>query len=316
MTAKCKVTVIVPAYNAEALIGPCLSSLLNQTYPSCSYEVIVVDNGSSDDTASVVNEYPVELLFERNRQSSYAARNLGIEAAKGDMVLFTDADCRPKNDWIERIIAAFDDKSVAGVGGQIIDAPATNEIDRFIGELNPLNNARMLNDTYHVSIVTANAAYRKRVLESVDGFDDSMTTGGDIDLAWRIQRQQLGRIVYVAEAQVIHQHRSTLKGMYRMFQRYGYCSAIMSGRYQDDKSYPQTPSWQVRKTLRQLRALGTYLLSFVNRVVIKSGQSPYERRKPLYYFVAEAGNLGGRIRGIIETRFYRKNTNSNSEKLT
>jgi GT2 family glycosyltransferase len=171
-----------------------------------------------------------------------------------------------------------------------------------------LRNDQRLDESHYAAIVTANAAYRKSVLELVGGFDDRMRTGGDIDLAWRVQRQKLGDVVYVPEAVVLHQHRSTLDGMHHQFRRYGYCSAMMTALHHGDAAYPQPPAWQARQVEKQIRALLTYLLSLLyrNTVGLVQRRSPYERHQPFYWLVAESGALRGRLAGMLETRLFHR----------
>jgi cellulose synthase/poly-beta-1,6-N-acetylglucosamine synthase-like glycosyltransferase len=301
------VSVVVPAYDASRTIQDCLGALLEQEFPSESLEIIVVDNNSSDDTSDIVRQYPVTLLYERDVQSSYAARNLGISHAQGEIVAFTDADCVPDSHWVGQLVAAFSRPSIVGVGGQILDAETANNVERFVAEVQPLRNAQRLDGSYHVSVVTANAAFRRSVLETLGGFDRRMRTGGDLDLSWRIQRESLGEIAYAPNAIVLHRYRSTLRGMYRQFRRYGYCSAMMTALHLDDEAYPQKPGWQQRQALRQVRALLTYTASllYCNTVGLVLGRPPYERKKPGYWLVAEGGNLAGRLAGMWETRLFR-----------
>jgi cellulose synthase/poly-beta-1,6-N-acetylglucosamine synthase-like glycosyltransferase len=302
------VSVVVPVYNGRDTIRKCIEALLVQDYPQMLFEVFVVDNNSADGTDKIVRQYPVTLLYERQRQTSYAARNRGIRAARGDIVAFTDADCVPDPTWVSQLVAAFSRPSIAGVGGRILDAEAVNNVERFIAEVQPLRNAQRLEGSYHVSVVTANAAFRRSVLEALEGFDRRMRTGGDLDLSWRIQRENLGEIVYAPNAIVLHRHRSTLRDMYRQFHRYGYCSAMMTALHSGDAAYPQTPVWQRRQVLSQLGALLTYCASIVyrNTAGLIQGRSVYERSKPAYWLVAEGGALAGRLAAMWETHFFRR----------
>ena len=111
-----KVSVIVPAYNAQKTIGQCIDALLAQTYPRESYEVIVVDDGSTDGTADVVKAYPVKYLYQRN-QGPATARNIGVREAQGEIILFTDSDCVPFDNWIAEMTKPFEDKEVVAVKG-------------------------------------------------------------------------------------------------------------------------------------------------------------------------------------------------------
>ncbi|MBO1348747.1 MAG: glycosyltransferase family 2 protein [Hormoscilla sp. GUM202] len=109
------VSVIIPVYNDAEPLRTCLECLENQTYPKESYEVIVVDNASQSDTASVVNEFSQAMITYEKKPGSYAARNKGISVAKGEIIAFTDADCIPAADWIEKGV----EKEVAQyVGGE------------------------------------------------------------------------------------------------------------------------------------------------------------------------------------------------------
>jgi glycosyltransferase involved in cell wall biosynthesis len=114
--SKKSVSVVVPAFNAAGTLGDCLTALLNQSVPRSSYEIIVVDDGSLDATADVATSYcdqGVRLVRQHN-QGAAGARNTGVAHAGGDLLLFTDSDCAPQPDWIERMVAAFDDPETVG----------------------------------------------------------------------------------------------------------------------------------------------------------------------------------------------------------
>lgn len=96
-----KVTVIVPVYNSEVFVSRLVDCLLSQTYPSKLVDIIIVDNKSTDRTVQVLSAMPLTLLHQRSKQSSYAARNLGIEKAESPILAFTDADCTPSPEWLE-----------------------------------------------------------------------------------------------------------------------------------------------------------------------------------------------------------------------
>jgi glycosyltransferase involved in cell wall biosynthesis len=105
-----RISVIVPVFNASAWIESCIRGLLDQDYDPARYEIIMVDNNSSDDSAAMIRRWDrIRLLHERE-QSSYAARNLGVRQSSGELLAFTDADCVPAPDWLRVIDSAMRDR--------------------------------------------------------------------------------------------------------------------------------------------------------------------------------------------------------------
>ena len=118
------VSVIIPHRNDSEKLRLCIEALNNQTYPRDKYEIIVIDNGSENihkqRLIEINNDHNIT-LFNEPKLSSYAARNLGIENAKGDFYGFTDADCIPELDWIENAIKEFKNNSQYQIIGGKID---------------------------------------------------------------------------------------------------------------------------------------------------------------------------------------------------
>ena len=117
MTCRPQFSVIVPAYQAEDTIDRCLDALARQTIPRELYEIVVVDDDSSDETCARVKAHAGVRLLTQVHAGPAAARNLGVEHARGEIVLFTDSDCEPARNWIERIVAPFHDEEIVGVKG-------------------------------------------------------------------------------------------------------------------------------------------------------------------------------------------------------
>ncbi len=112
------ISIIVPFYNAEKYIKDCVESLLSQKYLASDYEIIFVDNNSTDSSVDIVKRYPRIKLISESKQGSYAARNTGIKRAKGQIVAFTDPDCIVSSDWLTEIEKAMSSPAVSVVLGQ------------------------------------------------------------------------------------------------------------------------------------------------------------------------------------------------------
>lgn len=301
-------SIIVPVYNGERTIGACLDSLVKQDYPSDLYEILIVDNNSTDKTRDIIQEYPVTLLHERAIQTSYAARNKGISTARGEIVAFTDADCIAAPDWLRELVTPFKEVTVGGVGGQVLDSDPQNEVEQFICSLQLFSHYRQEN-SYLPVLMTNNAAYRRENLLALGSFNDRLYTGADIDLAWRVQLVAGAQVVYAPRAVIYHVHRSTLKSMARQFRRHGFGEIFLDAMYKDRPGYRRTPKRQLARMGRQFIALFTYGRSLLYRKLtwrIRQKDRMYALR-PLFWLVVEGNNLWGKVQGLWATRFFTLN---------
>jgi glycosyltransferase involved in cell wall biosynthesis len=111
-----KVSVIVPVYNGEKIISECLNSLKRQDFRE-KYETIVVDDGSTDNTAKIVKKIKGVVLLKQNHKGPAVARNFGAKKSRGEILLFTDADCIVEKDWIKQMIEPFKKNEIIGIQG-------------------------------------------------------------------------------------------------------------------------------------------------------------------------------------------------------
>jgi len=205
-------SVIVPAYNAGRTLGACLGALTAQTVPRAQYEVIVVDDGSTDDTAAVAARFPVRVLRQANRGPA-AARNQGARAAQGDLLLFTDADCVPAPDWLAELAAPLADPAVAAAKG----AYRTRQrrwMARF-AQIEFEERYALLQRSASIDMIdTYSAIYRRRVFLEQGGFDEAFPApnGEDMDLSCRLEAAGC-RLAFAPRALVEHTHVDRL-GMY------------------------------------------------------------------------------------------------------
>ncbi|MFC2162159.1 glycosyltransferase [Candidatus Altiarchaeota archaeon] len=222
------VSVIVPTYNRGGMLGDCIGSLQQQSYPNL--EIILVDDGSTDDTLKVLEEYAGEderiRVFSQENNGSYSARNLGIKESKGGIICFTDDDCIVDKEWVSRLVAAYDDERVGGVGGQIIAYPPENMIERYCDEIGLLGQERLSS----VYFMTANASYRMSVLEEVGGFDTYFKSSGDADMGVMVHERGYAT-KYARDAVIHHRHRSTLRNLVRQKFFHGTGYSCMHRKY-------------------------------------------------------------------------------------
>jgi lipopolysaccharide/colanic/teichoic acid biosynthesis glycosyltransferase/GT2 family glycosyltransferase len=202
------ISVVVPAYNAAATLGDCLRALSQQTRDRDSYEVIVVDDGSTDATADVARTHGVRLVRQANAGPA-AARNRGAREARGELLLFTDADCAPAPDWIERLSAPFSDPEVVGAKG-VYRTRQRSLVARFVQLEYEEKYARMARQEQIDFIDTYSAAYRRGVFLANGGFETLFRTASveDQELSFRLARKGY-RLVFVPDAVVYHVHDVT-----------------------------------------------------------------------------------------------------------
>jgi glycosyltransferase involved in cell wall biosynthesis len=221
------VSVVVPIYNGEVDLPALLNCLSSQTYPKDRVEYLLVDNNSSDRTLTLLKEAaansPITIrpLSENRIQSSYAARNTGIRAATGEIIVFTDADCQPQPQWLELLIQPFVNPDVVLVAGEITALPGNSLLEQYAELQETLSQKHTLAHRFCAYGQTANLAIRHIALVKVGLFRPYLTTGGDADICWRILQQNIGRIEFAPQAIVQHHHRATLKELHSQWRRYG-----------------------------------------------------------------------------------------------
>lgn len=229
-----RVSVIVPIYNGEQDLPGLLSGLMAQTYPAAQVEYLLVDNGSSDHTPQILVAAAAEFtakglafkaLSEREIQSAYAARNTGIREATGEFLAFTDADCYPQPTWLVNLIEPFRDGRVGLVAGEIAALAGKTWLEAYAERKHIMSQKDTLAHGFCAYGQTANLGIRLRALEQVGLFRPYLTTGGDADICWRIQREGENagywQIHYAPDAVIRHRHRQTLKELRSQWYRYG-----------------------------------------------------------------------------------------------
>ena len=264
------VSVIMPVYNDASGIEISLKALVAQVYPHDAYEVIVVDNGSSDGTPQVVRQfqerYPelVHLAVEDQTQGSYAARNRGIHAARGEILAFTDADCIPVPEWLEEGVKAVVKEQAAFAAGQIRmffegERPNTWEY---------LDSAQKLNQKAYVERAgfgaTANLFVRSALFCEYGPFRSELQSGGDYEFGRRLTEAG-ERLIYAEKAIVYHPARASFRSILKKSKR------VAGGQKQLRKMgllHHGALSWRSLVPLRRCPPLGNVSPSICQRLAV------------------------------------------------
>lgn len=213
-----EVAVVIPVWNGEAVIARCLDALARQTLPRDLFQIIVVDNGSSDSTADIVRGYPGVELLEETRPGSYAARNLGIGRVQAPVTAFTDADCIPAPDWLEQVLRAAAASPGFGVlAGKIELFDEIAQEREVFGDYERLFSFPQAHAA-RGNCATANWASGTALLRTLGGFNAALKSGGDRQMALRI-RDAGYLLVYVPGMVVRHPVRASRAELVRKRQR-------------------------------------------------------------------------------------------------
>ena len=225
-----RVSVVVPVKNGEAFIGELLESLLNQEEKP--YEIIVVDDGSTDRTVEVVKKYPVKLLFTDGSRGANAGRNIGLKNASGDIVAFIDADCAAPPEWIKTICEELREGTAVCVGGSAFLNPklkgniiAEYSNDAFFAPMPTFKKRDFITRENLISKRLPNsnnmAVVREVLVKEGLWFDEGFKGGAEeIEILWRLLERGY-KILVSNKLYVYHYHRSSLRKLLKQVHNYG-----------------------------------------------------------------------------------------------
>ncbi|MUW14920.1 glycosyltransferase [Halorubrum sp. CBA1125] len=246
------VSIVVPVYNDPIGIEATIDSLRRQSAPVDRYEVIVVDNGSTDGTREVVREYReafdgLRLLVEDEVQGSYAARNSGIDAATGPVVAFVDADMVVDPDWVEDVARrmARTDAEYLACDVRLFTAGDEGTVAKY-NRLNDLHVERFIEELSFAP--TCCLVVRRTLLEDLGGFDPRLRSGGDFEFGNRVAASGR-RLRYAPDIVMYHPTRTTLGALLRKARRVG------RGKTQLRRYYPDRYGSPLRSALNPVAFL-------------------------------------------------------------
>lgn len=239
------VSIVIACYNGARTLKACLDSLTTLRYPS--YEIILVDDGSADTTSQIGSLYPsVRTIRHPANEGLSVARNTGIAAARGEIVAFTDADCRADEDWLYFAVGSLLEGDWAGVGGHNL-LPADDSHVAAAVMVSPGGPAHvMLSDRDAEHIPGCNMVFHKWALLEVGCFDPVFRTAGDdVDLCWRLQEHGL-RLGFSPAGFVWHYRRSTVRDYLKQQDGYGEAEALLIRKHPEYFNWAGGSMWRGR----------------------------------------------------------------------
>jgi GT2 family glycosyltransferase len=255
LAATPRVSVVVCSYNGSRTLTQCLDSLVRLDYPD--YEVILVDDGSTDDTAAIAARFPEVRLVRHDRNEGLSAsRNAGLRAATGGIIAYTDSDCFADPDWLTHLVHRLDSTGADAVGG-----PNLSPDDGWLAaaiNASPGQPTHVLeSDQVAEHVPGCNMAFRRASLEGINGFDPQfLRAGDDVDVCWRLQ-QAGGWITFAPGGMVWHHRRQTPRSYFRQQSGYGEAEALL--RFKHPEKFNGRGGWKWRGVLYGASLRGLHL---------------------------------------------------------
>ena len=248
-------SVIIPTYNAAETLYELLVSLVAQTFKN--FEIIVVDDCSTDDTSAIVSAFDCNYIRLQKNSGPACCRNRGAETAKGDLLVFTDSDCKAGPDWLENIHRHFENNDIHALMGRLVIFPSTFLGDSISGLGFPAGGAIGFDKIWRVdengftnSLSSCNCALRKDIYQDIGGYDEIFPFAGGEDsyLAYCLRKAGY-RIKYCPDVVSYHPARSTLKNFINWQFKRGISSFIFSRKITGKKNFLLLRIWSTKNII-------------------------------------------------------------------
>jgi O-antigen biosynthesis protein len=238
-----KISVVVCTYNGSRTIRECFDGLRRLDYPC--FEVIVVNDGSKDQTGAIIQEYGFKVITTENRGLS-SARNTGLAAATGEIVAYIDDDAWPDPHWLTYLAETFMRTDFVGVGGPNVPPPGDGPIAECVANAPGGPVHVLISDREAEHIPGCNMAFRREALQAIGGFDPQFRTAGDdVDVCWRLQARGW-RIGFHPAALVWHHRRNSVRAYWRQQRGYGKAEALLERKWPSKYNGAGHVSWKGR----------------------------------------------------------------------
>ena len=224
-----KVSVVVCTYNGSKTLDGCLRSLQKLNYPD--YEVILVNDGSTDSVPEIAARYPYIRYHEQPNRGLSVARNVGMDLARGEIIAYTDDDCFADPDWLYFLVAKLLETDASGVGGPNL-LPTNDGPVAACVSASPGTPAHVLiDDNVAEHVPGCNMAFWADRLRAIGGFDAVYTKAGDdVDVCWRLQAEG-EKIAYAPAAMVWHHRRATVAAYLKQQRGYGEAEGLLKRKH-------------------------------------------------------------------------------------
>lgn len=217
-----KISVVVPVYNEQELLESCISALLNQEYPRDQYEIILVDNNSTDNSAAIAQQFRDIRLVHEPSQGDFAARNRGIAESTGEIIAFTDADTSPRSNWLRSISRTMVDPEVQAVFGRLFfcsDSKWLNMLSAYDAEKTAYVYSQSEAELYFA--FTCNLAVRRRAFDKLGYFPSVYRNADTVFLRLLIDAYSCSAATYDPEVAVDRMEIRNLREYFTKLHTYG-----------------------------------------------------------------------------------------------
>lgn len=257
-----RVDIIIAARNEERYLAHCLDALRAQDYPGELLQIYLVDNGSTDGTVRIAEEYGINVLAEP-KPGPAAARNAAIAQSSGELIGFLDAHCVPAKNWVRLMSEQFKAAELGGCQGSIDNRSINARVQKYLDSSGVLSNERTLEDTVsgkrniYPWILSGNCMYRREAIIGAGLFNDKLQACEDVDLAWRVVL--LGyQLSYVPQAQLTHYNCDSWLGFFSKYMTKGQGAAMLSATYRQHGGHEKFLPAQIWSTKPEKFLAGLY----------------------------------------------------------